>query len=85
MIFRARLSLTSLESRENPSTPTVDPIGGIDPAPTDPVVTAPADPAPADPTTTAVDAAAAGATLPDATSTDPLLGNNTIYNVPLLP
>ena len=82
MTFRARLSLTSLEARENPSVPTVDPTGGTAPPPTEP-------PPPTDPVQLAIDAAAAGAAAGAPTTPpppiDPLLGNNSVYNVPLLP
>jgi hypothetical protein len=78
MIFRARLSLLSLETRENPSVPGLDPIGGNAPPPVDPPA-----PPPSDPAEVAIAAAIAGATVPP--PVDPLLGNNGIYNVPLLP
>ena len=83
MSFRARLSLTALEARENPSVPTLDPFGGTAPPPTDPVtLTA----VPTDPAAVAEAAALAGVTFaPIPPPVDPLLGNNTIYNVPLLP
>jgi len=83
MTFRARLSLTALETRENPSVPTVDPVGGTAPPPTDPLPPPP----PTNPAAMAEAAAAAGAALPPPPPApiDPLLGNNSIYKVPLLP
>ena len=82
MTFRARLSLTTLEARENPSVPTVDPVGGGAPPPTDPLPPPP----PTDPVQLAIDSCVAGATTPTTTTTtDPLLGTNTVYKVPLLP
>ena len=77
MTFRARLSLLSLETRENPSVPGVDPIGGYVPPPTDPL------PPTDDPATLAEAAVIAGAT--PTPPTDPLLGDNSVYKVPLLP
>lgn len=85
MTFRARLSLTALEARENPSVPTVDPFGGTAPPPADPsTVVLPPLPTPTDPAAVAEAAAIAGATLTPA-PIDPLLGNNSVYKIPLLP
>jgi hypothetical protein len=84
MNFRARLSLFALESRDTPSgVPAIPPVYSTSPPavvdPT-PVATAPTDPA-----TVATQAIVAGATVPATTaSTNPLLQNNSIYNVPLV-
>ena len=78
MTFRARLSLTWLEARENPSTPTADPYGGEAPPPVDP-------PPPTDPALTAEDACVAGATTDTTTTSDPLTTTNTVYKDPLVP
>lgn len=87
MSFRFRPALTWLESRENPSTPTADPFGGAVPPPADPTPAPP--PADSSLVQIMINAAAAAAssasTTPPATPTDPLLANNSIYNVPLVP
>ncbi|VTR92977.1 unnamed protein product [Gemmata massiliana] len=70
MSFRARLSVFALEQRENPSVSVLDPIGGIAPPLTEPV--------PPPPPTTPVVVA-------PTTPTDPLLGTNPIYQIPLVP
>lgn len=87
MTFRFRPALTPLESRENPSVPAIDPFLGSAPPPADPIPTPP--PAESALVQLMIDAAIAGAsgatTTPPAAPTDPLLANNSIYNVPLLP
>ena len=87
--MKFRPTLFQFESRENPSLPVLDPIGGTAPPSTDPVVVAP----PVDPATAAADAAVAAANLALSLITppappapfDPLTANNSIYNVPLVP
>jgi hypothetical protein len=82
MNFRFIPVLSALESRENPSVPYLDPLGATAPPPSDP---APA-PAPVDPTAAIIAAATGAATGTTPTNpNDPILGNNSIYNVPLLP
>jgi hypothetical protein len=79
-MFRARLSLFALEARENPSVPGADPYGGDAPPPVDPP------PPPVDPVQQAIDAAAAGASVPTTPPpVDPLLGDNSVYKIPLTP
>ena len=87
--MKFRPTLFQFESRENPSVPVLDPIGGTAPPSTDPVVTAP----PVDPATAAADAVNAAITVALGVVTpaappapfDPLTANNSIYNVPLVP
>lgn len=81
--MRFRPTFMQLESRENPSVPALDPFGGTAPAPVE-------EPTTTDPVQVAVDAVIAGAsatttTTTTAPTTDPLLINNSIYNVPLVP
>jgi hypothetical protein len=77
MCFRARLFLTSLETRENPSTPTADPFGGDAPPPSDPP------PAPTTPVQTAEDACIAGVTLPPTTPPAPPVDTtHLLYQLP---
>lgn len=86
-MFRARLSVFQLESRDNPSTPELDPLGlgAFAPPPSDPPSPPPSNPA----ISFFVDAAAATAarmTVGITTITaDPFTEINTIYNVPLVP
>lgn len=69
-----RPTLFQFESRENPSLPVLDPIGGTAPPSTDPALTT------TTPTTTTT-----VIVTPTTTTTDPLLATNSIYNVPLVP
>jgi hypothetical protein len=79
MTFRARLSLLSLETRENPSVPGIDPYGGEVPAPTGPVSPPPA----TDPVALAEAAVIAGVTIPPTTPPAPPPDNTaTLYLLP---
>ena len=83
MNLRTRLFLTTLEARENPSVPTVDPIGGDVPPPVPP---------PVDPGQIAADIGAAiGAAVINVVSPpappapfDVLTADNSIYKTPLV-
>ena len=79
MAFRARLSLLALETRENPSVPGLDPIGGDTTVPLDPVPPPPS----TDPVAMAEAAAIAGVTIPPTTPPAPPPDNTaTLYQLP---
>jgi hypothetical protein len=88
MNFRFRPELMSLETRENPSVPGVDPIGGDAPPPVDtPPAAAPTDtttPTTGSPLLTII-ALTTELAVNATQTTDPLLQNNSIYNIPLVP
>ncbi len=71
-----RPTLFQFESRENPSLPVLDPIGGTAPPSTDPALT----PTTTDTTTTVI---VTTTTTPPAPF-DVFMANNSIYNVPLV-
>jgi hypothetical protein len=78
MAFRARLSLLALETRENPSVPGLDPIGGEAPPPVDPPA-----PPPSDPVLLAEAAVIAGVTIPPETPPAPPPDNTAnLYPIP---